>query len=378
MRIGVDATPLSFPQTGVGTYTANLIRALAERGGDEVVPLLYRDVHPSFAAELRGSPVAFRPEGGRWPMNSVAWMHWALRRRVRRSSFDVCHFTNSAAPWQLDCPYVLTIHDAGLWLHPEHHPARRLLALRPVVPRAARRADAVITVSHAVKEELVEVLGLAEDKVRVVHPGVSPRFHRVPLPEELARTRQSCRLPERFVLCVGALEPRKNLLGLLAAHATVTSEPALRDVGLVFVGPLGWKNAPFERAIAGRGPGAPVRVLGPVDGATLVALYHLAAVLAFPSFYEGFGLPVVEAMACGTPVVTSNRGALAEVAGDAAELVDPTRVDGIAAGLRRVLEDPRHREALRQRGTRRARAFTWERAAEQTRAIYAEITGVDA
>jgi len=373
MRIGVDATPLSFPQTGVGTYTANLLRALAERGGDELVPLLYRDVHASFADELRGSPLAFHPEGGRWPTSSVAWMQSTLPRRVRRSAFDLCHFTNSAAPWQLACPYVLTIHDAGLWLHPEHHPARRLLALRPVVPRAARRAGAVITVSQAVKEELVEVLGLPEAKVRVVHPGVSPRFRRTPLPEELARTRRTWGLPERFVLCVGALEPRKNLLGLLAAHAAVTSESALRDVGLVFAGPPGWKNAPFERAVARLGPGAPVRVLGPVDGATLVELYHLATVLAFPSFYEGFGLPVVEAMTCGTPVVTSHRGALAEVAGDAAELVDPTRVDGIAAGLRRVLDDPRRREELRQRGARRARAFTWERAAEQTRVIYAEV-----
>jgi glycosyltransferase involved in cell wall biosynthesis len=374
MKIGIDATPLSVPQAGVGTYTANLIRALRERGHDEVVPLLHRDVHPSFASDLDGIRITPGPKGSGRRLQTTVWMQTTLRRRIRAAGFDVCHFTNGAAPFRCACPHVVTIHDAGLWLHPEYHYFRRLVTLRPLIPIVARRAAAIIAVSHTVKRELVHVLGLPEAKVRVIHPGVSPRFNRAPLAADLARARQVHRLPERFILTVGSLEPRKNLNRLLAAHSALVAEPGLGDVGLVFAGPPGWKYRPFLDALGEIHPRSAVSVLGPVDGGTLVALYHLATVLAFPSLYEGFGLPLLEAMACGTPVVTSRGGALAEVAADAAELVDPLHSDSIAGGLRRVLDDGARAAELRQRGLKRAHDFTWERAARETRAAYAEIS----
>jgi glycosyltransferase involved in cell wall biosynthesis len=372
MRIGVDATSLSVPRAGIGTYTANLIRALRELGGDDVVPLLHRDVHASFADDVATAGWPAAPNGARWHQRTSLWMQTSLRRRIRAERIDVCHFTNSVAPLRCRCPYVVTIHDAGLWLYPEYHYWRRLLTLRPLVPHVARRAAAVVTGSHSARQELVDVLGLPEASVRVVHPGVSPHFARIPSARELDRIRHAYGLPERFVLAVGALEPRKNLVRLLEAFTAVGAEAAGRGVGLVIVGPPGWKYQSVLDAVARLRRERPIFLLEPVHTEVLVSLYHLASVLAFPSLYEGFGLPVVEAMMCGTPVVTSRGGALAEVAGDAAELVDPLRTDSIAGGILRLLDDEARAAELRTRGRERARNFTWPRAAMEARAIYAD------
>ena len=174
---------------------------------------------------------------------------------------------------------------------------------------------------------------------------------------------------------MGALEPRKNLVRLLDAYTALAAEPAGHGVGLVIVGPTGWKYQPILDAVSRVSRRNPIFLLEPVSTEVLVALYHLATVLAFPSLYEGFGLPSVEAMMCGTPVVTSGRGALAEIAGDAAEFVDPLRVESISEGLLRVLDDAEHAADLRRRGLVRARDFCWRRAARETRALYAEISG---
>jgi glycosyltransferase involved in cell wall biosynthesis len=375
VKIGVDATPLSVPRAGVGTYTANLIRAIRELGEDEVVPLLQRDVHSAFEGEL-GLAAGFRTARGlSRRVNRAVWMQTALPRRIRSEGFDLCHFTNSVAPLRCACPYVVTVHDAGLWLHPEYHYVRRLLAQRPLVPPSVHRAAAVVTVSHSVKEELIEILRLPESRVKVVYQGISRAFAATPSRLELERVREHHGLPDRFVLTVGALEPRKNLVRLMEAFEAVAAEPAGRGVALVIVGPAGWKNQPIRDMVSRLGRRHPIFLLGSVSTEALVALYHLAAVLAFPSLYEGFGLPLVEAMTCGTPVVTSGRGALAEIAGDAAELVDPLRIDSIAEGLLRVLADEERAADLRARGLRRARDFSWARAARETRALYAEASG---
>jgi len=375
MKIGVDATSLSVPRAGVGTYTVNLIRGLHELGGDQVVPLLHRELHPSFVEDFGNDVLPRATRGIRRRLNRTLWMQTALRSRIRSEGFDICHFPNSVAPLWCRCPYVVTIHDAGLWLHPEYHYLRRLLALRPLIPHSAHRAAAVVTVSQSVKRELVEVLRLPEAKVRVIHPGISPSFAATPSRDELERVRKRHGLPERFVLVVGALEPRKNLVRLLDAYTALAAEPAGHGVGLVIVGPAGWKYQPILDAVSRVSRRNPIFLLEPVSTEVLVALYHLATVLAFPSLYEGFGLPSVEAMMCGTPVVTSGRGALAEIAGDAAEFVDPLRVESISEGLLRVLDDAERAADLRRRGLVRARDFCWRRAARETRGLYAEISG---
>jgi glycosyltransferase involved in cell wall biosynthesis len=374
MKIGVDATPLAVPRAGVGTYTANLIRGLRGLDRDEVVPLIHREMHPSFAEDFGPGAHPSRAHGISRRPNRTLWMQTTLRRKIRSEGFDVCHFTNSVAPLRCSCPYVVTIHDAGLWLHPEYHYLRRLLALRPLIPTSAHGAAAVVTVSHSVGQELVEVLRLPEARVRVIHQGVSASFAVPPSEHQLGRIRADYGLPERFVLVVGALEPRKNLVRLLEAFAALAAEPGGRGVGLVMVGPAGWKYRPILEAVSRMKRRHPIFLLEPVSTEVLVALYHLATVLAFPSLYEGFGLPLLEAMTCGTPAVTSGRGALAEIAGGAAELVDPLCAESISEGLLRVLDDEGRAADLRERGLARARDFSWDRAARETRDLYEEIS----
>jgi len=356
----------------VGAYASNLFRGLSELDC-EIAPLLHRAVDPSFRCEPETLNIGGVGKlASAWvPVNKTVWMQTMLPWGVRRRRLDVCHFTNGVAPLRLACPIVVTIHDTGLWRYPQFHYWKRILSMRPVVSRVARRAAAVITVSESVKKEVVELLGVRPERVHVVYSGVGSHFRRLESDAVGEAVRRQHNLPERFVLVVGSIEPRKNLVRLLRAYARLRQRPSLRDVGLVFVGELGWKYEPIleEARLLGD---APVRFVGRVDDASLVAMYNLASVLAFPSIYEGFGLPILEAMACGTPVLTSNSGAMAEVAGDAAELVDPLSEESIARGLRSVLDDVTHAAKLRRRGLVRAQSFSWVDTATRTLRVYTQ------
>ncbi len=370
MRIGFDITPLTVPQSGVGTYTVNLFEELRVVLGDDLLPLIHRPLHdPAMMQGCRDSLVPW----GRG-MNKTVWMQTLLPWQLAHARTTVAHFTNSVAPLVAPCATVVTIHDMTLWLFPEHHYRRRLLAMRPFVPLAARRAAAVITVSHSAKADIVRILGVPQEKVHVIYEAAPPAF--MPLPPDicLEAVRARYHLPERFLLYVGTIEPRKNLVRLLEAFATLRASGRIPH-DLLFVGARGWKEDPVFEAVERLGLGDKVRFMNHVPTADLVALYNLADALAFPSLYEGFGLPVVEAMACGTPVVTSEQGSLGEIAGDAAQFVDPLSVPSIAHGLEAVLAHPAWRAELRQRGLARVRDFTWRGAAAQTRQVYEAVAG---
>jgi glycosyltransferase involved in cell wall biosynthesis len=362
MRIGFDVTPLCVPQSGVGTYTSNLLDHLEQCADDQILPLTHRPWHIDASRSPNGHVPFFR-------LNKTVWMQTVLPRQLARLGLDVCHFTNAVAPLWTPCPSVVTIHDMTLWLFPELHGRRRLLAMRPVIPLAARRAAAIITVSHSAKRDIVSILGVPEHKVHVVYEAPAPFFRVLERDPKLEAIREHHELPERFVLHVGTIEPRKNLVRLLEAFAQFR-----RDTGeshtLILVGQRGWRDEAVFSAAERLALGNAVRFLGYVSPDTLVALYNLADAVAFPSLYEGFGLPVVEAIVCGTPVVASANGSLAEIAGDAAEFVNPMDVESIAAGLQRVLVDRTRHVELRTKGLARASLFSWGQAAIQTRQIY--------
>jgi glycosyltransferase involved in cell wall biosynthesis len=263
----------------------------------------------------------------------------------------------------------MTIHDTTLWMFPRYHPRRRLLAMRPLIPLAARRAAAIIAVSAATRRDLLRILKVPEHKVHVIHEAPGRQFRPLAGTEALERVRAHYGLPASFVLYVGTIEPRKNLPRLLRAFQLVRQQ-GFPTHALVLVGHRGWKDAAVMRMVEDLELDGTVRLLGYVPTDDLVALYNLAEVLAFPSLYEGFGLPVVEAMACGTPVLTSPRGSLAEVAGDAAEFVDPLDVESIGDGLRRLLSDSNRRAELRATGLARAARFRWDETAARTRRVY--------
>ena len=363
MRVGLDITSLRAPRTGVGTYTANLLQQLRDLPQLEVVPMMQSSVH---------LPLPRGASRRTLRVNNTFWMQMVLPWHLSRLSADICHFTNSVASVWTPCPSVVTIHDATLWLYPKYHPRRRILAMRPVIPLGARRAKAIIAVSANTKRDLVRTLNIPEDKVYVIHEAPAPQFQPVASGAALEIVRSRYRLPDHFVLYVGTIEPRKNLTRLLEAFAMLQRD-GYASHGLVLAGCQGWAGTSVQNTIERLRLQGAVRLLGYVSIDDLVALYNLAGALVFPSLYEGFGLPIVEAMACGTPVVMSPNGSLEEIAGGAAELVDPTAAESIALGLRRVLGDSARRAELRDLGLARARQFSWQRAAVETHEVYANV-----
>lgn len=372
MRIGFDTTSLSVTQSGVGVYTANLLTHLRQQIGsaDSITEMCHISVSAA-SAQSGARKVQKR-------LNKTLWMQAVLPWQLIRHPLDVCHFTNSVAPLWSPCSTVITIHDMTLWLYPEYHYCKRLLAMRPFIPIAARRAAAIIAVSESVKADIVRILRIPANKVHVVYSASSEPFRRLfqgaSDEQEAAAFRQHYGLPEHFILSVGTLEPRKNLVRLLEAFALLRQDTSMPQC-LVIVGTRGWKDEPIFAAIERLGLQQSVRYLGYLPTDALIRLYNLASVLAFPSLYEGCGLPVLEAMACGTPVVTSYRGGLSEIAGDAAEYVEPLSVESIAEGLRCILSDPAYRAELVSKGYHRAAQFNWQTTAAHTYRVYGSFLG---
>jgi glycosyltransferase involved in cell wall biosynthesis len=374
MRIGFDVTPLCVPQSGVGTYTANVLSQLQSLG-EELIPLYHRPPVHGLPFDTSIGFDAMQPMNYK-RFNKTVWMQCILPLQLSRLNVGGSHFTNSVAPLFSPCPTVVTIHDMTLWMFPKYHYGMRLLSMRPFIPLAARRAGAIIAVSQSTKEDVVRILRVPAAKVHVIHEAPSSSFRPIPRPYARQMLGSRWTAPERFLLYVGTIEPRKNLVRLLQAFAQLWHGGVIPHK-LVLVGQRGWKEEPVFRSIESLGLQEAVRFLGYVPQEVLVALYNLADALVFPSLYEGFGLPVVEAMACGTPVITSRNGSLDEVSGEAAEFIEPTNVESIAASLRYVLTDAERQEELRQRGLAHAARYSWEHTAKQTQALYRQVFGLD-
>lgn len=368
MRIGFDGTPLLGQRSGVGYYTGNLLSALMEVQPDWEY-LLYSNrplngLEPSLPATQNGHHRYF-------PRSRWLWMQTILPGIIRQSRPHLCHFTNALAPLWQPAPYVLTIHDASLFVYGEYHPWARHLTMRLTLPLIARRAAAVITVSQHSRDDLVRVLNLDPAKIHVVYEAAGESFRPVEDFAALARVRRKYSLPPDFLLYVGTLEPRKNLLRLLRAVKQIRDEGLPHH--LVLAGGVGWMMESFDQEVHALGLQDAVHYLGYIPSEDLPALFSLATVFTFPSLYEGFGLPPLEAMACGTPVLTSNRSSLAEICGDAAYLVDPLSTEDIAAGLSALLRDETLRRELRCKGLQRAASFSWQRAACDTVDVYRQV-----
>lgn len=271
---------------------------------------------------------------------------------------------------------LLTVHDLSFVRVPETASPPLKAYLDAVVPRSVRSADHVLADSQATRDDLVALYDVPESKITVLLSGVDARFAPVSDDAELSRVRQRYALPHTpFILSVGTVQPRKNYARLIEALAQLRAEyPALH---LVIAGGRGWLEDPIYESLDRLNLRGAVTFTGFADDADLPALYTLARAVALPSLYEGFGLPVLEAMACGTPVVTSTISSLPEVAGDAALLVDPLDIDALAAALRQLLADESLRAGLRARGLARAATFTWERSARQLLEVYAHMLSAD-
>jgi glycosyltransferase involved in cell wall biosynthesis len=268
---------------------------------------------------------------------------------------------------------VLTVHDLSFVRAPEAASPALKAYLDVVVPRSVRRADHVLADSQATKDDLIALYNVVPEKVEVLLSGVNARFQPITDPAQITAVREKYQIGAApFILSVGTVQPRKNYERLIAALAAL---PANLDVHLVIAGGRGWLQGPIYAAVEKLGLQARVHFIGFADDDDLPTLYSAARCLAFPSLYEGFGLPVLEAFACGTPILTSNVSSLVEVAGDAALMVDPHSTDEITVALTRLLTDDSLRATLIARGVEQAKQFTWARAATQLQAVYRRLLG---
>jgi anaerobic magnesium-protoporphyrin IX monomethyl ester cyclase len=365
MRIAFDGTTLQPHRTGVGYYTEHLLQHLAEEASnDELVVVSNRPIDTD--APL---PDRVRVFTSRWHLPRIAWTQMVAPRALRAVDADVAHFTNGMMPATSPVPTVVTIHDMSLTLYPRYHPARRVLLNRPLVGVAARRADAIITVSESAKRDIVRLYGVDAARVHVVHEAAAPSFRPVRDSAQLDRIRRRYGLADRVILYVGTIEPRKNLPRLIDAFAARLGAGHLSHQ-LLCVGPYGWLSHGLARRIERSGAASAIKFAGYVPFADLPALYSLAEMFVFPSLHEGFGLPVIEAMACGAPVITGRTSAMPEIAGGAVVQIDPLDTEALGNAMVTLANDRERREELSMLGLARARLFSWRRAARETLAIY--------
>jgi len=375
VRIAIDATSVPPQPAGAGVYAIELVRALAQR-----------DRHDGYALFTRGAWADAIVAGRRnWRLEHVAsgsralrlvWAQSRLPRAVAALGIDVLHSTHHTLPLAgVRCRRVVTIHDVTFFRIPERYPPARRLYMQTLTRLAARVADAIIVPSNAVRDDVRRTLGVPESKIATVYEAAAAQYAPVERARALAVAREY-RIEAPYVLSVGSLEPGKNRARLFRAMRQ------LRDEGfehrLAVVGQKAWKYEQEMELVGQLGMADRVIFPGYVKQEHLPALYAGADAFAFPSLYEGFGLPVIEAMACGVPVLTSNISATAEVASDAALLVAPTSLDAICDGLRLLLRDADLRADYARRGIERAAQFSWRRAADETHAVYSRVVSGEA
>lgn len=372
LKIGYDITPLVGLCTGVGNYTRQLLTHMLQLDGEHNF-LLFSNNQAALAdvPQSRRTQLMVQPFPSR-----MLWMQSVLPRTLRAEAPDLCHYPNSIGPLWSPCRYIVTIHDMTLSMMPQYHPWRRRMLVRPLIPLIARRAERIITVSEQARADIVRLLRVPAERVVVIREAAAPIYHAAP-PAEQARVRARYGLRGPYVLYVGTLEPRKNLVRLIRAWHRLYAHGAIPHQ-LVLVGGRGWQDAEIYRTIATLDCGDALRLVGYAPTEDLPALYSAADAFAFPSLSEGFGLPVIEAMACGTPALISDTPALQELVTDPEDTatglaVSPYSEQAIEQGLECLLTDDALRARLREHGLRRAETYSWAAAARRTLDVYHEV-----
>ncbi len=366
-KIALNAQLLSLTQSyrgaGINQYIYNLLRFLPAVDGEGHYVAFLGERKARFpGVELRFTslPTIKPPVRILWEQVVQPWA--LLSERV-----ELLHSLAFVGPILSPCPFLVTVYDLSFLLFPESFRPWNRLYLSLFTRLSARKARRVIAISENTRKDLVKLLGVEEGKIRVTYCGRDESLRPLP-PQEVEEFRRRKGLPERFILFLGTIEPRKNLVRLLEAYSRIRRE----GVRLVLAGGLGWGYEPILATMEKLGLNDDVIMPGFVPQEEKVYWYNAAEVFVYPSLYEGFGLPPLEAMACGTPVVTSSAASLPEVVGDGGILVDPTDPEALAGALSSLLASPEERERLREKGLRRAEMFSWEKMARETAAIYRE------
>ncbi len=383
MRIGVNALFLQRPATGMGQHLYHLLKGLAEHDDENRYVLLSPRFRrssvgrfPPLSDRFQNIEVvsALRRFGERF--ESLWWEQVGIVRTCLRERVELLHCPYFSAPLILPAKTVVTVHDLIPIAMPEYRVRARSRAYTSLVSFTVRRVDAIITVSEYSKRDIVRFLGIPEERIHVIGNAVDPSYRPITDTRLLSKVRERYGIGERYILYFGGFDVRKNVDRILQAYASLP-ESTRKAYQLVIAGRLHMLGSPLypdpRPRVRELGLDDQVVVTGQIREQDKAPLYSGATVYLFPSLYEGFGIPVLEAMACGAAVITSKITALPEVAGDAARLVDPYKVEDIATAIAELLEDASLRDELRERALARAREFSWSRVAQQTLEVYKQL-----
>lgn len=365
MKVGLLTDSIERGSPGIRRYSMRLAEELLKLDGADITLL-------HFSA---GKDAFYRDKPTRKLFDShlpIVGKQLSFYPQTRKLGLDLVHDTYHFPPFFFPGRYakIMTIHDLTP-LTMGTHSLKNRLAHRLLVGQMARRANSIVTPSESTRRDVVRLLGVGPNRVIVTREAADETF-RPASPEDISSLRERLRLPDSFLLCLGTLEPRKNLPRVIEAFGEVA--PSVPDAHLVIAGRKGWGDPGIKATIRRLGIQSRIHITGRIDDSDLPILYSSARALVYPALYEGFGLPPLEAMQCGTPVITSNVSSLPEVAGDAAILVDPKSTDAIAAAMRCVLDNESVRLEMRERGFKQAARFSWRRCAELTMEVYESVT----
>ena len=371
MKIGIDGIPLGQVKTGVGHYTYEIAIGVARRSPSdcfEVLSHIPYNMTAIGALEARVNNLKFIEPNVNWL--TKRWWTIGLPLYLKKHHIDLFHGTNYDVPIVSRCPTVLTIHDLSLLLYSQTHEVRRVRRARRRLPFMARRATLIIVPTLSVRDEVGKHLGISLEKVRVIREAARRSFQPVAEAQSI-EVKKRLGVEEQFILYVGTIEPRKNVITLVRAFEEIVSENNVR-VQLVLAGKPGWLTEEFFAYLERSKARDRILLTGYLQDEELKALYSSCLMMVFPAIYEGAGLPPLEAMACGAPVITSNTPAIAEMVADAARLFQPLDHHELAWHILELLSDAGKRAELAHRGLNRAMQFSWEEAAKLTYDVYKE------
>jgi len=368
MRIGIDGIPLAPPRAGIGHYTFELARAIANLIPEDTCELIAPV--PINLDTDDGIPTPSNLHSVYVPVNAIRRRWWTigLPLYVRRNQLTLFHGTNYNLPLWYGCPTVVTIHDLSLLLHSQTHREDLVRRAEKRLPTMTRIATRIITDSESVKREICDHLKVPADKVSAIPLAPRRPFHRAS-EQECRAVRQRLGVEDDFILFVGTVEPRKNLITLVRAFDELLKQTELRPQ-LVIAGAKGWLTDELFANVDAGTRRERISFTGYVSDDDLRALYSSCKVSVYPSLYEGFGLPTLEAMACGAPVITSRIPVMIETVGKSARLIEPTSVRQLTEALVELLTDESARQRFSASGFQRAAVFSWERTAQKTLEVY--------
>lgn len=363
---------LSAPRFGIWTYIYRLIEHLAQTDTQNSYEIFSgsSDLPLGGATNFKVNEPCCGVSGA---ASRIIWEQLVQPFLLNKSSFDVFHSPDHILPFlPIKARKIVTVHDLSFYKHPETFPRMKRSYKKLVTPGSLRRADRIIADSASTKKDIIDIFSMPADKIDVVHIGVGGEFRKITDGKVLSSLREERRLKNPFLLFVGTLEKRKNIEGLVDAYILAVRENKIPH-DLVVVGRKGWLYDGIFEKVRRQGFENKVRFICDAGQEELPLLYNLADLFVYPSVYEGFGLPVLEAMACGTPVITSDVSSLPEIAGEAAVLIDPYDIQALASCIAKVLNDETLKKDLSQKGLERARQFGWDKCARQTMEVYKSV-----